>query len=169
MATRYDDAITFTGPVTFTGSVTTTPSSPASASFMVKRWVSGAITQANLVGAQASQSVAVPGTFPTNVVPLGAYLVTTADTTSSSGDTTSLTASLGVSGSTQGYLAAGLNLIGAGAGRRMNLAGTILGGFRGVDSLLLTLTATGGSPDLADISALAIRVVVLYVEVSAET
>lgn len=159
MATRFDDDIIFTGAVTLTpktGAVQT--------QFLPKRFVSAAIT--SLTGGQASQAKAVSG-LPAAIIPIAAYVIQTGTITSSNGSTTGLTVSLGVSGSTSGYLAAGANLIAAG-GRKENAAGTLLGSYRAADSLLATFTATGGSADLAHIVGLSMRVVVYYLEVATE-
>ncbi|MCY1055426.1 hypothetical protein [Nannocystis sp. SCPEA4] len=158
--------VEFNCPVTFTGTVTTTPSSPATASYMVKRWVSPTITQADLTGGQASQSVNLTG-FPGGVVLAASYLQTTATSSSSNGGTTGATLSLGISGSTQAYLATGANVLGA-AARLSNAAGTLLGTYRASDVPQVTITATGGSPDLAHLT-LSCRAVVYYLEVTAES
>lgn len=144
--------VQFDCPVTFTGTVTTAPTSPATASFMVKRWVSNVITQADLTG---------------GVVLAASYLQTTATASSSNGNTTGATLSLGISGSTQGYLATGANVLGA-AARLANAAGTLLGCYRAGDTPQITITATGGSPDLAHLT-ISVRAVVYYLEVSAES
>ncbi|WP_434424593.1 hypothetical protein [Nannocystis pusilla] len=158
--------VTFACPVTFEGTITTAPSSPATASFMVKRWVSNVITQADLTGGQASQSVNLTG-FPGGVVLAASYLQTTATSSSSNGSTTGATLSLGISGSTQGYLATGANVLGA-AARLANAAGTLLGCYRAGDTPQITITATGGAPDLAHLT-ISVRAVVYYLEVSAES
>lgn len=162
---EFDTPVHLKGPVTISGTVTTTPSSPSTASYLVKRWVSNTITQAALTGGQASQSVNLTG-FPAGVVPIAAYLQTTATASSSNGNTTGATLSLGISGSTQGYLATGANVLGS-AARLANAAGTLLGCYRAADTPQITVTATGGSPDLAHLT-ISMRAVVYYLEVSAE-
>lgn len=163
---EFDTPVHLKGPVTISGTVTTTPSSPATASYMVKRWVSDLITEDDIAGGAASEAITVAN-WPVAAIPIAGYIVASEAATSSSGDTTGLTASLGVSGATSGYLAAGTSLIGA-TGRQQNATGTLLGSYRSNDTLLLTITATGGSPDTADIDNLALRVVFYYLEVSAE-
>ena len=132
------------------------------------RWVSDLIDEGDIVGGATSEAIAVPGTYPTGVIPIAAYLVTTKTTTSSNAGTTGLTLSLGISGATSGYLAAGANLVSTAAGRKENAVGTLVGGYRSGDSLLLTLTATGGAANTAHISALGVKVVVYYLSVATE-
>jgi len=157
--------VEFACPVTFSSTITTTPSAPATASYVMKRWVSNTITQAALTGGQASQSVNLTG-FPAGCVPTAAYLQTTAAASSGNANTTGATMSLGISGSTQAYLATGANVLGS-AARLANAAGTLLGSFRASDTPQITITATGGSPDLAHLT-ISMRAVVYYLEVSAE-
>lgn len=135
---------------------------------LVRTWTSGTIVHGDLTGGGAQDSVAVPtgddGAWPSSCIVLGAYLETTVEVTSSSANTTGLTASLASSSSS--YLTAGSSILGA-AGKKSNPAGTLLGGLRISDSPTVNFTATGGgSEDLADIDALGLRVVILYVPIA---
>lgn len=127
----------------------------------VYRWVSAQVTEADITSG-TSQGIALSG-FPTGVIPISAYLIADEQATSGNGSTTGLTAQLGVSGATGVYLNAGANLLSASTtGRLANYAGSVLGSYRAADALLLTITATGGAPDVDHISNFAMRVVVDY-------
>lgn len=134
----------------------------------VKRYVSQSITQADLT-AGVSCTVALTGE-PTGILPLAAYVVTSATATSSSGDTTGLNVKVGPVADDDGYVQTSATL--GAAGRKERSSGSspaaMLGTYRAVDALLATFTATGGDPDCADISALAMKVVIYYVEVATE-
>lgn len=136
---------------------------PANYQF-VRRYVSQAITHADLT-AGASCTVALTGE-PTASVMLAAYVVTSVETTSSTGDTTGLTMKVGTAGLADGY-ANETDIFGA-AGRKQSGAVT-LSGYRAGDALIATFTATGGSPDCADIAALSVRFVLFYLTPAAES
>jgi len=140
---------------------------PPTGQQLVRTWTSGSLTQASLTPG-ASQSIAVPtggdGAFPTGIIPVGAYFETTGTATSSSGDTTGLTVALAV-GSAE-YLAVGASILGA-ASKKENATGALIGGYRAADTPTIELTALGaGSEDLADINALALRVVIKYLPIT---
>lgn len=166
--TDHRDPHTFKKPVTFEDAVTFGAAlTPPTNTFFVKRWVSAELTEADLVGGQASQALAVAD-FPAGCVPIAAYTTMTTAPVSGDAGTTTFTISLGVSGSAAGFLAAGVNLIGAGTGRKQHAHGTLLNSYRSADSLLATVTAGGSGPDLVNITALGFKVVVYYLEVATE-
>lgn len=160
MATQYNDDKQFNGLTTLAGGVAFATNTQA-----VLRYVSQSIVHGDLTGGQAVSTIALTGE-PTGWIPVGAYMVTSAATTSSNGNTTGLTCSVGISGVTEGYLAAA-SVFGA-AGRKEAFGGTLLGSYRSSDALIATITATGGTPNCAHINSLAIKIVVCYLAVSTE-
>lgn len=153
------------GAVNFaTGSVITLPTN----NFLVKRYVSNAITQADLL-AGATQTIALVPAFPLNVTPIGGYVVTSVETTSSSGDTTGLTSQIGVATDPNGVVDV-VSIFGAAGRKQTTAGGAFLGCLRLADNpLQILLTATGaGAEDLLDINQLSVRAVVYYLEVAAE-
>lgn len=133
---------------------------------MVRTWTSGSVTQASLVGGATSQSINLPagaqGAFPSAVQVLGAYLETTGSVTTTGGDTTTVACALGVSGSPTSYLAAGADLVGGAVAKKENATGTLIGSYRAADTPQLYVSAGGGDPDVADITALSVRAVITY-------
>lgn len=127
---------------------------------LVRCWVSPAVTEASITSG-TSQSITIPG-FPAKVVPLGCYLIADEAATSGNANTTTLTYALGVSGATGGYLASGVNVLTL-TGPQSNGAGILVGCYRAADTLLLTITAGGGAPNVSHITNLQVRAVVYYV------
>lgn len=160
MSTIYNDELSFQKAVTFAEVPTMPSTSP-----LVKRYVSQSIVHGALTGGAATCTVALTGE-PTGMIPIACYAVTSVTTTSSDSDTTGLTIKVGTASDDDGYLAA-ISIFGA-AGRKEGAPGVMLGGYRAGDALIAHFTASGPAPDIADISALAVKIVVLYVEVAAE-
>lgn len=162
-----DDA-TITGDLVVNGAVNLTGADSITlptGMHIVRTWTSGTIVHGDLTGGGAQDSVAVPagsdGAFPAGIIAVGAYFETTGTATSSSGDTTGLTVSLSVGSSD--YLAVGASILGA-ASKKENASGALMGGYRAADVPDVNFTALGGgSEDLADINALALRVVLKYI------
>ena len=127
-------------------------------------WTSGNVTQAAF-SSGTSQSINLPagadGAFPSNVEVISAHLELNSTVTSGNANTNSLTASLGPSSATTGYLAAGANLINA-SGKRENAAGTLMGSRRAADTPQITLMAAGGAPDLTHITAFSAKAIITY-------
>lgn len=134
-------------------------------SLLVTQWVSSQVTEASIVGGSTTEALTVSG-LPTTIKPIAVYFLADEAAASNNGATTTLTVSLGVSGATSGYLAAGANIIGV-TGRLPNAGGTLLGSYRAADTLLITLTTNGGG-NTAHISNLALRVVVEYLPIDTE-
>lgn len=134
--------------------------------FVVKCWVSNRLTETNIVGGGASEFIAFTG-FPAAVEPVAAYLLADEAATSGNANTTALTYSLGISTAVASYLQAGANMLGL-TGRSANAAGTLLGTYRAADTVGLGLVATGGAPNTAHITNLAVRAVVYYLESATE-
>lgn len=160
MSTIYNDDLTFKRDVTFEA----TPTMP-STSLLVKRYVSQSIVHGALTGGAATCTVALTGE-PTGMIPIACYAVTSVTTTSGNSNTTGLTIKVGNSGDDDGYLAA-VSVFGA-AGRKEGAPGAQLQGYRASDALIATFTATGPAADIAHITALAVKIVVLYIEVASE-
>lgn len=163
MSTKEDDDYTFNGTTTFAGPVVMTGSvdiASATLANMPRRYISQSIVHGDLTGGAASATIALTGE-PTGMIPIACYVITTATTTSSNGSTTGLTIKVGTSGDDDGYLQA-VSIFGA-AGRKEGAPGVMLGGYRAAESLLVVLTATGGAADIGHISALAVKVVVVYI------
>lgn len=132
-----------------------------------RRYVSQTITQADLT-AGASCVVQLTGEPAGAYIPIAAYLVTSAETTIDGEDTAGLTCQVGV-GTDDDALVKDTSVAGA-AGRKSSTQGAasigqVLGAGTGIYA---TFTAAGGSPDCADVTALSLRVVVLYRELTSE-
>ena len=152
---------TISGDLLVSGTMTLeeAPVLPAT-DLLVKRYVSQLVGPADLTVGSASCTVSLTD-FPTDAVALGAYLVTTATATSSNGLTTGLTAKLGIASVDDDAYVTSISVFGA-AGRKLGPPGASIGGFvSGVPQL--TFTATGGTPAIAHINALALYAVIYYV------
>lgn len=134
---------------------------------VVRRYVSEVITQADLVGGAATQAITLTPAFPANAIPVGAYLVTSRTTTSSDAGTTGLTAEIGPAADPNGY-AVSASIFGAAGRKQTATTGAMIGCLRTADAPQIALTATGGSADLADISALSVQAVIFYIAVTGE-
>lgn len=133
----------------------------------LRRYVSQAITQADFTGGSATQSIALTGE-PTGMLPDKVYVVTDGGpVASSSGDTTGLSCEVGIASDPDLFMQSA-NLLGA-AGRKEAYAGQGLHGYRAADPIEIKFTATGPAADLAHITGLSVRVVMVYNEVSAES
>lgn len=146
-----------TGTVNLSGATLTMPTGTR----YYQQYTSQVITQADLT-AGASCTVALTGE-PTSDVPLAAYMVTALATTSSAGTTTGLTCQLGIAGLPASYIA-DTSIFGA-AGLKEAYTGTLITTARAADALVATFTATGGTPDCAEINQLSITFVVLYASI----
>lgn len=133
---------------------------------VVLRYRSQRLVNDDLVGGAATQIIDLDDE-PTGWIPIAAYIVTAAAISSGDAGTTGLTAEVGVSGDPDGYVTSH-SIFGA-ASRKQGPAGVMINSFRSSDALQLKLTATGGSADIADILGLDLKVVVLYLAVSAES
>lgn len=140
--------------------------SGGSTAFIVQRYVSDPITQVDIVGGGASEAINLSA-FPPNAVPIAGYVVTSVETTSSSGDTTGLLAEIGPAADPNGYVTS-VSIFGAAGRKETATAGVIPGCFRAGDTLQITLTATGPAPDTAHINQLSVIAVIYYLEVAAE-
>lgn len=165
MSTREDDDFTFNGTTTFAGPVVmagTVDISSATLANMPRRYVSQSIVHGALTGGSATCTVALTGEPTTGMMPIACYAVTSATTTSGDGSTTGLTVKIGTSGDDDGYLQE-ISIFGA-AGRKEGASGVMIGGYRGdAEALIATFTATGGAADCAHITALALKIVVVYI------
>ncbi|MBL8970922.1 MAG: hypothetical protein JNK56_10100 [Myxococcales bacterium] len=126
---------------------------------VVKSWISDPITQADLVGGSATQVIDLVAE-PTALIPLAVYVVTSVETTSSNGSTTGLAAEVGIAADPDAYMAT-ISVYST-AGRKGGAPGVALQSYRANDPIQLKLTATGGAANIGHISALSIRVVLLY-------
>lgn len=102
--------------------------------------------------------------LPANVLILGVHIVITTALTFSNGNTTGVSAKIG-NADDDGF-GASIALAGT-AGYRRPAPGVLVGGVvaGGENGLVATFTATGGTPDLAHVSAGAGKVVVDFIEV----
>lgn len=137
----------------------------------IKIHASDPITQNDLPSGD-SGSVAITPALPFGIIPIGGYLVTTLNTTSSSANTNGLNASLGVAASTTGYILLS-NIFGA-AGRKTPVISLISGSPELLGTIRLNTAGTanieftalgGGSEDLDDINQLSIRAIIFYIPV----
>lgn len=161
MSTIHRDAQIFKGTVDLSAATLTPPTNAQ----LVKRYISQSVVHGALTGGAATCTVALTSE-PTSLIPIGAYAETTVATTSSNGGTTGLTVKIGTSGDDDGYLPA-VSIFGAASRKEGNTPGALLLTHRSADALIATFTATGGAADIAHISALALNIVIVYIDVSA--
>ena len=84
---------------------------------------------------------------------VGAHLECETALTFTGGDTTGVTAVVGISGTLNGFLAtAAITSMAAGDVSDLGGAGSLVGRARASTTALLTITATGGAPDVEDIA-----------------
>lgn len=125
----------------------------------VKAYTSQTITQADFTSG-TTMIIALTGE-PTAMIPIGCYVITTGGPVAGNGDTTGLTVEVGRAADPDSLMKS-VSVFGA-AGRAGGLVGAELGSFRNADALEIKFTATGGDPDVVDITALSLRVVILYI------
>lgn len=159
---QFDCPVSFTGAVDLSAGTITLPTTQ----FQVKRYVSQSIVHGDLTAGSATCTVALTGE-PTGIIPIAAYAVTSVTTTSGNGSTTGLTVKIGPSGDDDGFLPA-VSIFGAASRKEGTAPGAMLGSYRASDALIATFTATGGAAAIAHITAMAVKIVVLYLEVAAE-
>ncbi|MCY0995097.1 hypothetical protein OV203_48675 [Nannocystis sp. ILAH1] len=145
MPTTYDDDKLFRGGCTFEGAV---DMSGASGAGVVKA-LEVPFTLADIqTGGLSSNAV------PVGALILGVAISMTTALAFSGSDTTGVTLKAGTSGDDDGYFAA-TQLSGATGSKRSTAAGALIGlqVAGGAGSCVLVFAATGGSPDLADVTA----------------
>ncbi|WAS97216.1 hypothetical protein [Nannocystis punicea] len=154
MPTTYDDDKLFRGDCTFEGAVDMSGASGTGVVKMIE--VPFTLTDIQ-AGSLSSDAV------PVGALILGAAITMTTALTFSGGDTTGVTLKAGTSGDDDGYFAA-TQLSGATGSKRPAAAGALIGlqvaGDAG--SCALVFAATGGSPDLADVTAGAGKLMLAY-------
>lgn len=156
------------GDLTVTGAISAASLSLGGAAVVPeRRYVSQTITHADLT-AGASCVVQLTGEPSGAYIPIAAYLVTSAETTITGEDTTDISCQVGI-GSDDDALVKDTSVAGT-AGRKGSASGAaFLGRVQDAGtSIFATFTATGDSPDCADVTALSLRVVVLYRELTSE-
>lgn len=151
MSSYFDDAIEFRKPVSFTGD--------AAAEQAIVRYASKAFVLASIT---AGLLTFVNGTdIPANAIILGAYVKTTTQPAFSAGTTTGVSAKIGAaSGDDDGY--GQLIAIGGAVGLKVPEPGARLGVLNTSQNIAVIFTATGGTPDLAEVNAGAGTVYIAY-------
>ncbi len=151
MSTYFSDPIEFREPVTYTGNAAAVQSSVrfAKKAFVLANITAGLLTFDN------------PDDIPANAVILGAYIKTTTQPAFSAGTTTGVTAKIGAaSGDDDGYGQA--IAIGGAIGLKVPEPGARLGVLNTSQDIAVIFTATGGTPDLAEVNAGAGTVWIAY-------
>lgn len=133
-----------------------TSSSPVIAS--PPYYTSQVITQADFTSG-STKSIALTSP-PTNMVPIGCYVVTTGTVAGNGASTNALTVEVGRSADPDSLMKS-VSVFGA-AGRKAGLRGDELNSLRVSDALEIKFTAGGGAPNVTDITGLSLRVVILY-------
>lgn len=151
MSSYFNDAIEFRKPVSFTGD--------AAAEQAIVRYASKAFVLASIT---AGLLTFVNGTdIPANAIILGAYVKTTTQPAFSAGTTTGVSAKIGAaSGDDDGY--GQLIAIGGAVGLKVPEPGARLGVLNTSQNIAVIFTATGGTPDLAEVNAGAGTVYIAY-------
>lgn len=156
--TRFDDARDYRGPVRFFGTVTLMTSAIVS----TLAGASGSL-EIPFVLADITAGSKVSASLPADCIVEGVKIETTVAPTFDGGDTTGITATVGDGVDADGFAAAHA-LAGSIGVKRPAAAGALLGtctpGSTG--GAVITFTATGGAPDLADVTAGAGTVTIYY-------
>lgn len=147
----YNDPIEFRKPITLTGDAAAVAAivQYASKAFVLADITAGLLTFTN-------------GTdIPANALILGCYIKTTTQPAFSAGTTTGVSAKIGAaSGDDDGYGA--LIAIGGSVGLKVPEPGARLGVLNTSQDIAVIFTATGGTPDLAEVNAGAGTVWIAY-------
>lgn len=161
----FRDSLTFHQPITATstvdlsGATVTLPTGQTA----VMRYVSQRIASSDVAVSGATQSIALTGE-PAGSIPIAAYIecYATGGVSSTSGNTTGLTVEVGTAGDPDGYVKS-VSIFGVTGKVTGAVQGDMIGCYRGADALLLKLTATGGTPNVAHIGDnLDLKIVVIY-------
>lgn len=155
----FHKTITATNTVDLSAATVTLPTGQVP----IKRYVSQRIASADVAASGATQSIALTGE-PTGAIPIAAYIecYATGGVYSTSGSTTGLTVEVGTAGDPDGYVKS-VSIFGATGPVANGVRGDMIGCYRGTDALILKLTATGGTPNVAHIANnLDLKVVVIY-------
>jgi len=160
----FRDSLTFHQPITATSTVDLSAATVTLPTGQVplKRYVSQRISASDVTSG-ATQSIALTGE-PAGAIPIAAYIecYAGAGVSSTSGNTTGLTVEVGTAGDPDGYVKS-VSIFGVTGKVVGGVRGDMLGCYRGTDALLLKLTATGATPDVAHIADdLDLKVVVIY-------
>lgn len=150
MSSYFNDPIEFRKPVSFTGD--------AAAEQAIVRYASKAFVLANIT---AGLLTFVNETdIPANAIVLGAYVKTTTLPAFSAGTTTGVSAKIGTAADDDGF--GQLVAIGGAVGLKVPEPGARLGVLNTSQNIAVIFTATGGTPDLAEVNAGAGTVWIAY-------
>ncbi len=151
MSSYFTDPIEFQKPVSFTGD--------AAAAQAIVRFAKKSFVLANITAGLLTFDN--PDDIPANALILGAYIKTTTQPAFSAGTTTGVTAKIGAaSGDDDGYGQA--IAIGGAIGLKVPEPGARLGVLNTSQDIAVIFTATGGTPDLAEVNAGAGTVWIAY-------
>lgn len=127
----------------------------------VLTYTSQVITQADFTSGE-TKSIALVGE-PTNILPIGCYVITTGGPVGGTSNTSGLMVEVGTSGDPDSLMKS-VSVFGA-ADRKGGGAGDDINSYRKADALELKFTAGGTvTKNLTDITGLSIRVVLLYIK-----
>lgn len=146
----FNDAIEFRKPVSFTGD--------AAAEQAIVRYASKAFALTQITAGLLTFTNATD--IPANAIVLGAYIKTSTQPAFSAGTTTGLSAKIGTAADDDGF--GQLVAIGGAIGLKIPEPGARLGVLNTSQNIAVIFTATGGTPDLAEVNAGAGTVTIAY-------